>query len=93
MREFEPPKRIQIAVKNLFIGMAYVLTLTLILSISYYYKPYEFFNEHISNLGSITAGNETSRILMNIGFGFNSFLMIIVSVIYFWKRNSDVLTK
>jgi hypothetical protein len=66
--------------------MAYTMTVTLFLAINYYYKRYEFFKEHLSNLGSMTAGNEYSMMIMIIGFGLSSLLMLIVSITYFTKR-------
>ena len=86
LREFNPPKRIQIAIKNIFIIMAYTLTVTLFLAINYYYKRYEFFKEHISNLGSMQNSNDISMIIMIVGFGINSALMLIVAILYFVNR-------
>lgn len=90
LREFDPPKRVQIAIKNMFIIMAYTLTVTLFLAINYYYKRYSFFSEHISNLGSMDPNNiplnTRSMIIMIIGFGLNSALMLSVAIIYFVKR-------
>ncbi|MCE7740914.1 MAG: hypothetical protein GOP50_00520 [Candidatus Heimdallarchaeota archaeon] len=90
LREFEPPKRTQIAIKNMFIIMAYTLTITLFLAINYYYKRYVFFAEHISNLGSMdtlnSPPNTFSMIIMIVGFGINSALMLSVAIIYFVKR-------
>ncbi len=86
LREFEPPKRIQIAIKNLFIIMAYILIITMFLAINYYYKRYVFFSEHISNLGSMYNDNSTSMIIMIVGFGINSIMMLSVSILYLVNR-------
>ncbi len=90
LREFQPPKRIQIAIKNMFIIMAYNLIVTLFLAINYYYKRYVFFAEHISNLGSMdplnSPPNTISMIFMIVGFGINSALMLSVAILYFVKR-------
>ena len=84
--EFEPPKRVQIAIKNIFIFMAFSLTVILFLAINYYYRKYEFFEENISDLGSMYNSNDISMIIMSAGFGLNSVLMLIVAIIYFVKR-------
>jgi hypothetical protein len=89
-REYEPPKRVQIAIKNIFIIMAYSLTVTLFLAINYYYNaPYDFFGQHISDLGNVAAGaNLYSMMIMIVGFGVNSLLMLVVAVIYFANINN-----
>lgn len=87
LREFEPPKRVQIAIKNIMILMAYTMTVTLFLAINYYYKRYEFFKEHLSDLGAMMiGGNFYSMIIMIVGFGISSLLMLIVSITYFVKN-------
>ncbi|MHA2309641.1 MAG: hypothetical protein ACXABJ_10210, partial [Candidatus Heimdallarchaeaceae archaeon] len=73
MREYEPPKRVQVAIKNLFIIMAYFMIVTFFLAIAYYPEKYLFFTEHISNLGgrlsSFGTLNATSMTIMMFGFG------------------------
>ena len=91
MREYEPPKRVQIAIKNMFIIMAYFMIVTFFLAIAYYPQKYNFFAEHISNLGGIESslgyGNYTSMLIMMIGFGVCGLLVLIVGILYFVNRD------
>ncbi|MCG3222018.1 MAG: hypothetical protein H7641_11630 [Candidatus Heimdallarchaeota archaeon] len=91
MREYEPPKRVQIAIKNLFIIMAYFMIVTFFLAIAYYPQKYIFFAEHISNLGGIQSSlgyvNTTSMIIMMIGFGLCGSFALIVGILYFVNRD------
>ncbi|MCG3227512.1 MAG: hypothetical protein H7645_11390 [Candidatus Heimdallarchaeota archaeon] len=91
MREYEPPKRVQVAIKNLFIIMAYFMIVTLFLAIAYYPEKYQFFYEHISNLGgfnsSLGALNSDSMIIMMIGFGLCGLLVLTVGILYFVNRD------
>jgi len=66
--------------------MAYTLTVTLFLAINYYGKQYEFFKQHISELGSIADSTFLSRLIMIVGLGICSALMLIVAIIYFVKN-------
>ncbi len=91
IREYEPPLRVQITIKNLFIFMAYFLTLTFFLAIAYYPEKYQFFSEHISNLGRIESvlgsSNTTSMIVIMVGFGLCATLFLTVAILYFLNRN------
>ncbi len=91
LRDYEPPLRIQITIKNLFIFMAYFLTLTFFLAIAYYPEKYQFFSEPISNLGSLMSAlgsaNTTSMIIIIVGFSICGALFLIVSILYFLNRN------
>ncbi|MCE7739193.1 MAG: hypothetical protein KAU62_05235 [Candidatus Heimdallarchaeota archaeon] len=90
LREYEPPLRIQITIKNLFIFMAYFLTLTFFLAIAYYPEKYHFFSEHISNLGRIESflgsSNTTSMIIIMVGFSLCAALFLTVTILYFLNR-------
>ncbi|NPD88921.1 MAG: hypothetical protein HGN29_09350 [Asgard group archaeon] len=91
MRAYDPPKRVQIAIKNLFIIMAYFLIVTLFLAIAYYPEKYQFFDEHISNLGGFSSNlgavNSNSMLIMMIGFGVCGLLVLVVGVLYFVNRD------
>ncbi len=90
-KNYEPPLRIQIIIKNIFIIMAYVLVLTLFLAIFWYPERYYAFQEHISNLGgtvSFTSSlpNTTSMYIMIFGFGICGLLALSVSILYFINK-------
>jgi hypothetical protein len=91
MREYEPPKRVQVAIKNMFIIMAYFMIVTFFLAIAYYPHQYKFFTEHISNLGGIQSSlgyvNFESMLIMMIGFGVCGLLVLIVGILYFINRD------
>lgn len=91
MREYNPPKRVQVAIKNLFIIMAYIMIVTFFLAIAYYPEKYLFFSEHISNLGgrysSFGTLNATSMAIMMIGFGICGLLCLIVGILYFVNKD------
>ncbi len=91
LKSYEPPLRIQITIKNLFIIMAYVLNLTFFLAIAYYPEKYQFFSEHISNLGSFESAlgaiNIISMRIIIVGFGICSLLLLAVAILYFTRRD------
>jgi hypothetical protein len=92
MREYEPPKRVQVAIKNMFIIMAYFMIVTFFfLAIAYYPHKYYFFAEHISNLGGFQSSlgfvNTTSMLIMIVGFGVCGLLVLIVGILYFFNRD------
>jgi hypothetical protein len=91
MREYDPPKRVQIAIKNMFIIMAYFMIVTFFLAIAFYPEQYQFFGEHISNLGgrysSLGAFNATSMTIMMIGFGICGLFCLIVGILYFVNKD------
>ncbi|MHA1203172.1 MAG: hypothetical protein ACTSQ4_11725 [Candidatus Heimdallarchaeaceae archaeon] len=91
LKRYEPPLRIQITIKNLFIIMAYVLNLTFFIAIAYYPEKYQFFSEHISNLGSFESAlgaiNIISMRIIIVGFGICSLLLLAVAILYFTKRD------
>ena len=90
-KNYEPPLRIQITIKNIFIVMAYILILTLFLAIFWYPERYFAFQEHISNLGGMESftsklSNTTSMYIMIVGFGVCCLLALSVSILYFTNK-------
>ncbi len=89
-REYEPPVRIQITIKNLLIFIAYFLILTFFIAIAYYPEKYQFFGEYISNLGSMESAtgspNTISMIIVIVGFSICGSLFLSVAVLYFLHR-------
>ncbi len=90
-KNYEPPLRIQITIKNIFIVMAYILILTLFLAIFWYPERYFAFQEHISNLGGMESftsklSNTTSMNIMIVGFGVCCLLALSVSILYFTNK-------
>jgi hypothetical protein len=88
---YEPPLRIQIIIRNIFLVMAYILVLTLFLALFWYPERYYAFQEHISNLGgflSYTSSlpNTASMFIMIIGFGVCGALALTVSILYFVNK-------
>ena len=90
-RDFVPPQRVQIIIKNMFILMAYFLIVTIFLAIAYYPEKYQFFSENISNLGAFLSrllfDNTTSMIIFIVGFGICGAMCLGVAVLYFVHRD------
>ena len=90
-KNFDPPLRIQIIIKNIFIIMAYILILTLFLAIFWYPERYLAFQEHLSNLGGMVSfssslPNTISMYIMTVGFGICGALSLSISILYFIKK-------
>ena len=82
-KNFDPPLRIQIIIKNIFIIMAYILILTLFLAIFWYPERYLAFQEHLSNLGGMVSfssslPNTISMYIMTVGFGICGALSLSI---------------
>jgi len=82
--------KVQKALRILLWGVGVVLVLTIGLAIWQYPEPYEFFGEHVSNLGGIQSetllNNYNSSMIMIIGFGFFAAISFAMAIIYFVSK-------
>ncbi len=82
--------KVQIALRILLALLGVVLVLTIGLAIWQYPEPYEFFGEHISNLGGIQSetllNNYYSSMIMIIGFGVLAGISFTMAIIYFASK-------
>ena len=80
----------QVALRIMLAVLGVVLVLTIGLAIWQYPEPYEFFGEHISNLGGIESdtnlNNYNSSLIMTIGFGVFAAISFSMSIIYFVSK-------
>jgi len=86
----KPEIKTQKAIRILYWFLGAIMMLTLGLAWIWYPEPYEFFQEYISNLGSRISEHEkipnnTSSLIITIGFGICGLIALIVAIIYLFK--------
>ena len=90
-KDENPDEKLQKTLRLIYWFMVPILFGTLGLAWVFYPEPYEFTKEFMSNLGGYSSNdglsNQTSSLIMAIGFGLLGLITLIVSLIYLFKRS------